>query len=248
VSESVLPGKSTTGVSMKVQGFCLYSCGILAGATLAMACDGEPERAQPRVPDSAQQADERQRAPDASLPRINASDPEARGLDENDAGALACPHGGKVGGVLVEFECQIIRVHTCKDLSNVVLEFADGTRQRFEDLQGHSNVFSGTGANAAKQVVRVWVKAGANHSGDGPGYGERIEAPDQTCVPPSSGSGGAGGSCVVTPDGNCVPVGGVGGVAGDDAPCIVAPDNNCLPGGGIGGRSGATPADVPAPD
>jgi hypothetical protein len=236
---------------MKVQGFFLYSCGLLAGATLAMACDGEPDGGQLGIADAGRQVDARPRGPDGSVPSADPNDPEGSGRDENDAGVLECPKGGKASAVLVEFECHLIRVHTCKDLSNVVLEFADGTRQRFEGLKGHVNMFNGTGANAGKQVVRVWVKAGANHSGDGPGYGERVEAPDQTCVPPTGGGGGAGGSCVVTPDGNCVPVGGVGGVAGEGAPCIVTPDNNCLPGGGIGGiggSGGATPIDGPAPE
>lgn len=32
-------------------------------------------------------------------------------------------------------------------------------------------------------VVGVWVKAGENHSGDGPGYGERFDAPEGACTP-----------------------------------------------------------------
>ncbi|MET0388033.1 MAG: hypothetical protein ABW321_18820, partial [Polyangiales bacterium] len=83
----------------------------------------------------------------------------------------------------VAFDCSGITSYTCKDLSNIVLEFADGTRERFEGPSGHVNTFVGTGANAGKLVVRVWVKAGANHSGDGPGYSERVEAPIQDCVP-----------------------------------------------------------------
>jgi hypothetical protein len=61
-------------------------------------------------------------------------------------------------------------------ISNVVLQFADGSRQRFEDVtSGHSGSFSGTGSHAGKRISTVWVKAGANFSGDGPGYGQRFD-------------------------------------------------------------------------
>jgi hypothetical protein len=85
--------------------------------------------------------------------------------------------------ITVEFECDEITVDTCKDLSNVVLEFTDGSRQRFEGLSGHTNSFTGTGEHEGKEVVGVWVKSGRNHSGDGPGYGERFDAPEQACEP-----------------------------------------------------------------
>ncbi|MDQ3232682.1 MAG: hypothetical protein M3Q07_12760, partial [Pseudobdellovibrionaceae bacterium] len=63
-----------------------------------------------------------------------------------------------------------------KDLSNVVLAFADGSHQKFEGLTGHDSQFAGTGEHAGKEIVTVWVKAGANFSGDGPGYGQRFDA------------------------------------------------------------------------
>jgi hypothetical protein len=177
---------------------------------------------------------------EASLPRTigapaadgGASDPAARaarasggqagpgeGFDPNidaDGGVvLDCPHGGPASVVHAEFDCGAVTTYTCKDLSNVVLEFADGSRQRFDGRSGHVNSFSGTGANAGKTVVGVWIKAGPNFSGDGPGYGERVDAPAQNCEPPAAGGGGAGGSedCVVTPDGFCLPqqVAGMGG-------------------------------------
>lgn len=59
-----------------------------------------------------------------------------------------------------------------KALSNVVVKFADGER------------FAGD-----REIVTVWVKAGNNVSGDGPGYGERFEA-DADC----DGNGGTGGT------------------------------------------------------
>jgi hypothetical protein len=145
-----------------------------------------------------------------------------------DAGVgLECPHAGKVGAVRVEFHCGSITTYTCKDLSNVVLEFSDGSRERFESQTGHDNTFTGTSANAGKQVVRVWVKAGANQSGDGPGYGERVEAPAQTCTPPKAGAGGTGEPCTPQPDGTCVTVP-VAGTGGSGSPCVAQPDGTCL--------------------
>lgn len=103
-----------------------------------------------------------------------------------------CENGGMVGRIDVTFDCSSITIISCKDLSNVVLEFEDGTRQKFDGLSGQSATFSGTGANAGKTVVGVWVKAGSNHSGDGPGYGERFDAPgEMACddAPPGDGDG-----------------------------------------------------------
>jgi hypothetical protein len=70
------------------------------------------------------------------------------------------------------FEEKAIAIRSTKDLSNVVLEFKDGTRQKFDDLTGHSGTFLGTGPNHRKSIVGCWVKSGRNASGDGPGYGE----------------------------------------------------------------------------
>jgi hypothetical protein len=172
--------------------------------------------------------------------------------DDADGGfALDCPHGGKVSVVHVAFHCGAITTYTCKDLSNVVLEFEDGTRQRFEDQSGHVNTFTGTGANAGKRVVRVWVKAGPNFSGDGPGYGERVEAPDETCQPPAAGGGGAGGTgepCTPGPDGACAPPGNTGGVGGTGEPCIVTPDGSCAPPGNVAGHGVAGEAGSNSPD
>jgi len=104
-----------------------------------------------------------------------------------------CENGGAVGRIDVAFDCDEITIITCKDLSNVVVEFEDGTRQKFDGLNGQSASFSGTGDNSGKVVVGVWVKAGANHSGDGPGYGERFDAPgEQTCDEGGDGDGDSG--------------------------------------------------------
>jgi len=102
---------------------------------------------------------------------------------------------GSVGEIHVVFECDAITIYSCKDLSNVVVEFEDGTRQRTEGLQGQTGTFSGNGDQDGQRIVGVWVKAGNNRSGDGPGYGQRFDAPEGDCEPPDeAGSGGSGGS------------------------------------------------------
>lgn len=70
-----------------------------------------------------------------------------------------------------------VYVTSTKDLSNVVLLFSDGTRQKFDNLTGYSGTFSGTGANEGKSIDAVWIKSGCNSSNEGPGYGERIDYP-----------------------------------------------------------------------
>jgi hypothetical protein len=120
---------------------------------------------------------------------------DADGEEPGDEGG-GSEEGGSEGGeteedcaeepeceITVDFDCDEIEVDTCKDLSNVVIEFADGSLQRFEGLSGHSNSFTGTGENAGKEIAGVWVKSGNNASGDGPGYGERFDAPAQECEP-----------------------------------------------------------------
>jgi hypothetical protein len=70
-------------------------------------------------------------------------------------------------------------IESTKDLSNVVLEFDDGSQHKFDGLnQGRTGTFAGVGQHAGKVIAGVWVKSGCNQSGDGPGYGERFDAPD----------------------------------------------------------------------
>jgi Flp pilus assembly protein TadG len=67
-----------------------------------------------------------------------------------------------------------VYVTSTKDLSNVVLEFEDGSHQKFEGLSSYSGTFSGTGEHAEKEIVGVWVKSGCYQSKDGSGYGEYL--------------------------------------------------------------------------
>jgi len=77
--------------------------------------------------------------------------------------------------ITVTFRGDDVYVVSTKDLSNVVLQFSDGTKQKFDGLSGKTGAFRGTGYNANKRIDRCWVKSGCNESGEGPGYGERFE-------------------------------------------------------------------------
>ncbi|RMG00177.1 MAG: VWA domain-containing protein [Planctomycetota bacterium] len=77
--------------------------------------------------------------------------------------------------ITVTFKDREIYVTSTKDLSNVVIEYTDGSRQKFDGLSGTTGTFRGTGAYSNKKIKRCWVKSGANSSGEGPGYGERFE-------------------------------------------------------------------------
>lgn len=73
-----------------------------------------------------------------------------------------------------------VTVSSTKDLINVVLKYHDGQEQKFENLSGLSRVFQGTGVNAGKCIVGVWIKSGCNQSNDGPNYGEWVANPQST--------------------------------------------------------------------
>lgn len=89
--------------------------------------------------------------------------------------------------VAAEFDCTSVDVSSSRyDLSNVVLQFDDGSVQRFEGLSSKTGTFAGTGDFAGLELDGVWIKAGNNKSGDGPGYGEFVDAPDDTCGSPES--------------------------------------------------------------
>lgn len=86
------------------------------------------------------------------------------------------PANNSLPQIYTTFKGNSIYTVSTKDLSNVVLEFSNGNRQKFDNLnQGTSGEFAGTGANYGKRVTKCWVKSGTNASGDGPGYGERFE-------------------------------------------------------------------------
>jgi hypothetical protein len=88
---------------------------------------------------------------------------------------LRLPVGAAKADIRVEFQGQTVRVESSRDVSNVVLEYTDGSTQKFDGLSGRVGKLRGTGPHTGKEVIRAWVKSGPNFSGDGPGYGQRFE-------------------------------------------------------------------------
>jgi hypothetical protein len=115
------------------------------------------------------------------------------GLDHQDATAEAIASGATAyySGTTPPTS---VYVTSTKDLSNVVLQFAPDDppqnpprpeTQKFESLTGYTGTFSGTGVNAGREIIGVWIKSGENSSGDGPGYGEYVAKPsDYTGLDP----------------------------------------------------------------
>ena len=73
-----------------------------------------------------------------------------------------------------------------------MLELRSGKHRKFDNLKGHC----ATIGVADRVIEGVWVKAGNNRSGDGPGYGERFESDQDDCdgAGGTAGDGGAGGA------------------------------------------------------
>jgi hypothetical protein len=71
--------------------------------------------------------------------------------------------------------CESVNVTSCKDLSNVVLGFDDCTTYKYDNLTGTTGSYT---APAGKKIIAVWVKSGCYQSGDGPGFGWRVDNPN----------------------------------------------------------------------
>ncbi len=72
--------------------------------------------------------------------------------------------------VTLDGACELVTVVSDKDISNIVIR-VDGVDTKIEFGDGvNEYVFS------AIDATDVWVKAGNNKSGDGPGYGEHFDA------------------------------------------------------------------------
>ena len=85
------------------------------------------------------------------------------------------------GCITATFSCSVLSVSvqsTCHDLSNVVLALEDGSHQKFDGLSGSTGTFQAFGEKAGLKITGVWVKAGSNQSGDGPGYGQYFPNPN----------------------------------------------------------------------
>ncbi|MGB8331399.1 MAG: hypothetical protein WCE62_14835 [Polyangiales bacterium] len=147
----------------------------------------------------------------------------------SDECMLDCPRGGSTGPIAVRFECNEVHVVSCKELSNVVVAFADGEHYKFDGLEGHYGTFGG----GDRQIVTVWVKAGNNASGDGPGYGERFDS-DAQC----DGNGGTGGTGGYAGAGGYAGTGGHAGTGGMDGAGGAGGSGGMNGSGGYGGGTG----------
>ncbi|UUO06255.1 VWA domain-containing protein [Blastopirellula sp. J2-11] len=88
----------------------------------------------------------------------------------------AAPTSGCDSQVQVTFKGTEVYVQSSKDLSNVVLQFDNGNKYKYDNLnQGKTGTFQGTGYNNNRVITKAWVKSGCNSSGEGSGYGERFE-------------------------------------------------------------------------
>lgn len=115
---------------------------------------------------------------------------------------LECGSRGSTGDILVTFTCDTVTVEACKELSNVVLDYGDA-EEKLECLPGKTATLTGTAP-----LEGVWVKAGNNASGDGPGYGQYFQAPAGGC----DDGGDDGGEDDGDADGDGV----IAGEGGDD--------------------------------
>ncbi|RYZ20420.1 MAG: T9SS type A sorting domain-containing protein, partial [Chitinophagaceae bacterium] len=81
--------------------------------------------------------------------------------------------GGGNGEVKTEFTCTSVKVTSTGDpLAYAVLVFADNTRERFDNLNGTSGTFAGTGDNAGKTIKGIFVKTSAMMETDCNGCGD----------------------------------------------------------------------------
>lgn len=89
------------------------------------------------------------------------------------------PTKGSQPQIVVTFQDREVYIESTKDLSNVVLEFDNGYRYKYDGLSGRTGTFRGPGNYNGRKIVGCWVKSGSNASGDGPGYGERFRDTNQ---------------------------------------------------------------------
>jgi hypothetical protein len=87
------------------------------------------------------------------------------------------PASNNTPQIQVTFYGTSVYIESTKDLSNVVLEFENDNRYKFDGLTGLTGTFFGLDANAGQVITTCWVKSGSNSSGEGPGYGERFDNP-----------------------------------------------------------------------
>ena len=86
----------------------------------------------------------------------------------------ATPTAPTLPQITVEYQHESVYVTSTKDLSNIVLQFSDGSVERFEDFNDESTTGTFQGSRNLP-IYKVWVKSGTNDSGEGHGYGEPFD-------------------------------------------------------------------------
>jgi len=85
--------------------------------------------------------------------------------------------------VRAEFDGTDVRVWATAPLANVVIQFEDGTLQRFENLSASSGTFRGTGEYEGKVVAEAWIQAGEFEGDEALAMGQHFtpEGNDRNC-------------------------------------------------------------------
>ncbi|MGB0165381.1 MAG: DUF7467 domain-containing protein [Luteibaculum sp.] len=96
---------------------------------------------------------------------------------------------GSSADIEADFEdCYEVKLESSKDLSNIVIDFAPAgfgsEDKKLDGLSGHKKTLKEN-----KEILGVWVKSGANHSGDCPGCGEYFENDSDCDGSSDNGSG-----------------------------------------------------------
>lgn len=100
-------------------------------------------------------------------------------IDLQLAAGSAVANQAGTATVTPTFNGKSVDVRSTANLNNVVLKFSDGVEQKFDGLTAQTGTFAGTGVNADKDVVGVWVLSGGNASRDGQNYGQWFPANDK---------------------------------------------------------------------
>jgi len=77
-----------------------------------------------------------------------------------------------IADIDVEYtSCSEAEIVSSKDISNIVIELDNGDIIKIEDVDSQTYAL-----DMGENIANIWVKSGANGSGDGPGYGEKFES------------------------------------------------------------------------
>lgn len=95
------------------------------------------------------------------------------GLENTDMTVQAIAAGANNTSALLPSNIYSVYVTSTKDLSNVILHFADGTWYKYDNQSGYAKTYE-----SDKEIIGVWIKSGSNHSSGGPpGSGEYVALP-----------------------------------------------------------------------